>query len=154
MKLIVLVILLMSFFSCNTKTAEKENGIIANVKVSGETTKKTEINDGHNAKNALDWVGTYAGMLPCVDCQGIETEIKLNNDETYSFSKKYEGNKKIEHSETNGSFIWIDGSTIKLEDAEHKTVYYFVGENFLKQLDITGKEIKEASAEKYILKKQ
>lgn len=144
----------MSFFSCKTKTTEKQNGIIASVNVSGDTTKNRGISDGHNAKNALDWTGTYTGMLPCADCEGIETEIKLNKDESYSFSKKFESNKKIEHSENNGSFIWIDGSTIKLDDAEHKTVFYFVGENYLKQLDKAGKEITGALAENYILKKQ
>ena len=39
--------------------------------------------DMHNAQNALDWNGTYQGLLPCASCEGIATELVLNDDGTY-----------------------------------------------------------------------
>ena len=34
----------------------------------------------HNSMNSLDWEGIYTGLLPCADCEGIQTVIKLNRD--------------------------------------------------------------------------
>ena len=31
----------------------------------------------HNSRNALDWAGTYEGVLPCADCPGIQTRLSL-----------------------------------------------------------------------------
>ena len=36
--------------------------------------------DQHNSRNSLDWNGVYKGVLPCADCEGIETVITLLND--------------------------------------------------------------------------
>lgn len=149
-KYFLFILLIVGFSFCNQNkntAAPEQEGNTTTIEV-----EKDSI-DQHTAKNSLDWSGTYKGEVPCADCAGIETEVKLNKDETYFQSTGYEGKKKIEHSENNGSFIWIDGSTIKLEDAQHRPVYYFVGENYLRQLDITGKEITGSLAENYILKK-
>lgn len=45
----------------------------------------------HNARNALDWSGAYRGVLPCADCQGIETVVVLASDGTYETLWKYRG---------------------------------------------------------------
>jgi len=44
-----------------------------------------------NSLNSLDWPGIYRGVLPCADCEGIETEIKINADLTYVISSTYLG---------------------------------------------------------------
>ena len=36
----------------------------------------------HNSQNSLDWAGVYQGILPCADCEGFDTVITLNWDET------------------------------------------------------------------------
>ena len=33
----------------------------------------------HSPKRTLDYQGYYKGVLPCADCEGIETELALND---------------------------------------------------------------------------
>ncbi len=154
MRIIIFSFLMMFIISCKPKTAENNNGLIATVDVSQDGLAKDATPDMYNAKKSLDWAGTYQGMMPCTDCEGINTEVTLNKDGTYTISTGYEGKKKIEHATNNGNFFWLDGSSIKLEDASHKPLYYFIGENYIKQLDAEGKEIKGTMADKYILKRK
>ena len=45
--------------------------------------------DMHNAENALDYQGTYKGVFPAADCPGIEIELTLHNDNTYTMNSSY-----------------------------------------------------------------
>jgi copper homeostasis protein (lipoprotein) len=36
--------------------------------------------DEHNAKNSLDYIGMYKGIVPCADCEGIETILNLRDE--------------------------------------------------------------------------
>lgn len=38
--------------------------------------------DAHTAENALDWAGTYQGLLPCDDCPGIAMAVQLRADKS------------------------------------------------------------------------
>ena len=51
----------------------------------------TEADTAHTTENALDWNGTYKGILPCADCEGIKTELELNSDKTYEIKETYLG---------------------------------------------------------------
>lgn len=128
--------------SCETK---KEESVI-------NPTEK-EVIDEHNAKNSLDILGTYKGVLPCADCEGIETEITLLKDETYTKKTKYLG-KDEKASEELGDYTWKeDGNTLVLEGIDSKPIEYFVSENSLTQLDTEGNKITGDLSGKYILKK-
>lgn len=108
----------------------------------------------HNAKNSLDFIGTYKGILPCADCQGLETEITINENETFSIKSKYLG-KGEKVFVQKGHFTWNKkGTTIILTDVENAPNQYFVGENTLTQLDMSGQKIKGNLADEYILSKQ
>jgi copper homeostasis protein (lipoprotein) len=110
--------------------------------------------DEHNAANSLDWPGTYKGVLPCADCEGITTQIDLRPNMTYTIKTTYLGkdDKAIRHE---GSFAWnAKGNTIILSGIENSPNQYFVGENALIQLDMQGNKITGALADKYILAKQ
>ena len=114
----------------------------------------TETPDGHTAQNSLDWQGTYSGVLPCADCEGIETELKLNNDQTYSLTNKYLDGKNSSTDTLTGTFIW-KGNNVELE-REIKDIrpdVFKVEENQVKQLDLEGKEVTGELANAYILKK-
>ncbi|GAB3291949.1 copper resistance protein NlpE [Parahaliea aestuarii] len=105
----------------------------------------------HNARNALDWAGTYRGVLPCADCEGIETVIVLLDDGTYSSSSKYLGKSNAPFSEQ-GNFTWNEaGNTITLEGPS--PVQYFVGENQLIHLARDGSRITGDLAPHYVLAK-
>ncbi|GHT83869.1 copper resistance protein [Bacteroidia bacterium] len=111
------------------------------------------IDAAHTSQNSLNYHGMYLGTVPCADCEGIETTIILG-DTDYSIKTVYLGKKdKTEHKKT-GTYSWDkSGQIITLEGIENAPNKYFVGENYLRQLDINGDKITGPLAEKYILKK-
>lgn len=109
-------------------------------------------NPGHASRNALDWPGTYAGVLPCADCEGIQTTLTINADQTYVLITKYLGKDGVfEHT---GSFTWAaDDSTLFIED-DGIVRAYRADENTLTHLDMNGQPITGALANRYVLHKQ
>src|SRR5699024_4503628 len=92
----------------------------------------------HNSQNSLDWSGTYKGTLPCADCPGIEVELTLNSDLTYTSTMEYL-ERDTTHEEE-GTFEWNEsGSDITLYDnGKEESGKYKVGENRLFFLDEDG----------------
>lgn len=110
---------------------------------------------GDTSRNALDWAGTYRGVLPCASCPGIETVIHLNSDHTYRIETTYQDEGPDVFSET-GRFEWNkQGNRITLMgvDVSFAPVSYAVGENHIRQLDKEGSVITGALADKYVLPK-
>lgn len=106
----------------------------------------------HNAQNSLDVDGTYKGILPCADCNGIETELTLKKGMTFRLSSKYIG-KSETASVIEGNYTWKDGSSIKLDLGKKAPGLYLVKENALVHLDEEGRIIKGPLSKKYILTK-
>ena len=113
--------------------------------------------DMHTSQLAIDFEGTYRGILPCADCSGILTEITL--DENMNFTKQayYVGKSPESDNEAHeieGTFSWReDGNTIRLEgmNPDEMPTIYQVGENRLFQFDLEGNRITGDLADKYIL---
>jgi uncharacterized lipoprotein NlpE involved in copper resistance len=104
-----------------------------------------------NSRTSLDWHGLYQGVLPCADCEGIETKIQLNQDFSYTKKVKYLG-KENTFSISKGNFSWDNtGNLITLE--ENKPNGYRVGENQLFVLDGNYERIFGDLKDFYILKK-
>jgi len=103
----------------------------------------------HTSRNALDWAGAYRGVLPCADCQGIETVVILKSDGTFTKHFKYLG-KGDEVFSNVGHFTWnAAGSIVTLAgDAQ-----YLVGENHLTRLALDGSRVTGALAVRYVLAK-
>ena len=141
--LLILGIIAFSFTSCK-KEAEKE--------INEAPIDSTVVQvDEHNAKNSLDYIGTYKGNLPCSDCESIETTIALNQD-TYVKETIYKGKSDKVFKET-GTYTWnAAGNTITLSGSETPN-QYFVGENVLFHLDADGKRIEGDLADRYKLDK-
>lgn len=136
---ILTAILLLSFTAC--KKEEKTVVVEENT---------TQVVDAHNAQNSLDWAGSYFGTLPCASCAGIETQITLNDDGTFTKSTHYIDTEYNEVEEVQGNFSWsADGNIVTLDENEYK-----VAENQLIMLDHEGKEITDDLAEYYILTKE
>ena len=145
--LTVFAISLFVFISCKeslkNQPASTEQSIIADSAVS----------DGHNSANSLDFAGTYTGILPCADCEGIKTEIILNKDLTYEIRKSYLG-KDEKIFEITGSFAWnAEGNTIIFSGIKDAPNQYFVSEDKVIQLDMEGRRITGNLADKYVLVK-
>jgi copper homeostasis protein (lipoprotein) len=105
----------------------------------------------HSSRNALDWAGTYRGVLPCADCEGIETVVTLTGEGGFREHTRYLG-KDADRTESSreGSLAWSeDGSTVTL--AGDPPEAYKVGENQLTRLALDGSAITGALADNYVL---
>lgn len=124
--------------------------------VSCKSTKKTQTSEvktsADKSMTSIDWAGIYQGVLPCADCEGIKTQIVLQNDLSYALETSYIGkNEKV--FKTHGTFKWDEnGSKITL-DNENKQIYQ-VGENRIFHLDKDGNRITGDLADKYIMEKE
>jgi copper homeostasis protein (lipoprotein) len=131
--------------SCNQSSKNRHTNTVGVI--------DSTLSDGHNSSNALDVEGVYLGTLPCADCEGIETTIRLNADKSYFKQTKYLG-KDGRVFEEKGFYTWNrEGNTITLTGIKNGPNQYFVGENTLNQLDMAGKKITGNLASKYILNK-
>jgi len=110
---------------------------------------------GDNSMTSLDWNGTYAGIVPCADCEGIETTLTLNQDMTYTIITNYLGRNDALEETFNGIFRWDEtGSKVILEGVKYAPNQFKVGENRVWQLDMSGKIITGSLADHYILTKK
>ena len=91
------------------------------------------------AATALDWPGEYKGVLPCSDCQGIETELELKMDKTYELSEEFLGRANGQESKITGTFEFDpnDPAVIILDQAANNRKF-FVGENFIEARDVNN----------------
>ncbi len=143
--------LVCSFLIYSCKKEVKE------VEIKEDTISKLSLDaptNSDNSQNSLDWKGMYKGVTPCADCEGIETEIVLNADLTFTLKSKYLGKGDGKIFQEAGSFVWDKtGGIISLEGLKGRPSQYKVGENRLIQLDMKGKVTSGDLAEKYVLTK-
>jgi len=52
----------------------------------------------HTSANSLDWAGVYRGVLPCADCPGIETTLRLATDSTYESCRRSISRSRLSRS--------------------------------------------------------
>lgn len=138
-------VIALALVSCNNKNQNTE-GVT--------TTETVEVIDEHTSENALDWAGVYEGILPCADCEGIETTIRLNQDKSFTITEEYlkEPNLVIE---SKGTFGWDKaGQMITLEAEDDLKRNYKVVENAIIHLDSNGREIQGKLAQFYRLTKK
>jgi len=139
-----LFLLFVAFFtSCQKQTNSKGNA--------NDSIVLAKVID---AKNTLNYEGNYKGILPCADCEGIETTVCLNENSTYSIRTTYlgKGNKIFEQK---GTFSWNkSGNIVTFDNIENAPNQYEVAKNTLTQLDMSGKKITGNHAADYILAKQ
>jgi uncharacterized lipoprotein NlpE involved in copper resistance len=116
------------------------------------STNQTTKPMGDNSMTSVDWNGTYFGTLPCADCEGIETTLTLNKDNTYKLVRNYQGKADARPAVSTGTFSWNkEGSKVTLSN--EKPSDYQVGENQVFALDMEGKRITGDLASKYTLAK-
>lgn len=139
----------MLLFACNNNNASK-NATEEVVETVEEVATANNVVDGSSAQTALDYLGTYKGVLPTASGEGMDVTITLT-DSTYTKDITYVGKK--EKMSSSGKYVWNkEGNTITLEGSE-KPNQYFVGENTLTQLNMDGDKITGAIADQYILRK-
>ncbi len=148
-KIASLFFLSLLIISCTQKAKEE-----ATQEIVADSTEVL-MNKEHNAKISLDYIGLYEGVLPCADCEGIETHLSLVDETNFVLKTNYLGKKKKLTNEVRGVYSWNDaGNTIILSGIEKAPNSYFVGENYLTQLDMEGNKIEGDLAERYVLQKK
>jgi uncharacterized lipoprotein NlpE involved in copper resistance len=108
--------------------------------------------DIHNSQSSLDWASVYNGTIPCADCPGIKTVLKLNDDNSYALTTQYIDKQK-DPSTVTGTFTWDDTGSIIILDAKGNNTKYKVQEGSLAMLDLEGNAIGGELSNHYILKK-
>ena len=140
--LFILAFTAVGLFSCTNSAKQPEK----------EISEEVIVPDMHTAQNSLDYKGSYKRTLINDDGQEEETEIILEDD-TYILTTIILPKGDVKSVEK-GSYSWGNKkNTIILHGVENLPKKYFVGENYLKQLDTDGNDIETESADKYILRK-
>lgn len=101
-----------------------------------------------------DYHGTYEGTLPCADCGGIRTTLKINSDTTYELRSEYLG-KKNGVFEESGIYNIIGENIIELvTPSSGEKIFYKVLDAAVALSDSLGTLNTGELAEHYVLKKQ
>ncbi|PRX42929.1 copper resistance protein NlpE [Salegentibacter salegens] len=150
MKIIIILFSILFLISC--KNEEKTAKPISFG--SSSENKKAPSKDLYSAQDSLDWAGVYEGVLPCENCDGIETSIRLKKNLDYVLSQHYLGRAEAEENNLNetGKLEWNkQGNTIGL--GERQKLYFKVSENYLLQIFKDESKVMGDSAMKYRLTK-
>lgn len=141
-------IALLALFTTACSEAPKEETAVDTTQVQTEAAKTVPVGD--TSQNSLDWAGSYEGVLPCASCEGIQTLITLQSDNSFVQETVYLG-KDEKILKLMGKAAWDEkGQKITLEDGTQ----YLVGENQLIMLDTEGQRITGDLAANYVLKKK
>lgn len=92
----------------------------------------------------------FKGIVPCADCDGIETEVQMLSDNTYIFSRTYLGKNQAAYHQTGTYHFDETGGIATLEKMEAPNHFMFVGGD-LAQLDMQGNLVTGDLASLYLL---
>jgi len=117
-------------------------------------TSAPDVSAAASTQTSAAWLGSYAGILPCASCSGIETTLTLNADGTYSIKELYQGEGKP--FVTKGTYTLDKAGTKvtlidKNDNGEHRS--YKLGKGKITALDMSGNVITGNMAALYVLKK-
>ena len=127
-------------------------GIVSTTLLSCTSYKQNNTNSNKPVakEKSAHWQGSYSGILPCADCEGIETTLRLKDDNTYTLITSYLGKELTDKKEgtftKKGHVITLSG--IAKNEGSNK---FKIEPNQIKYLDLSGKEITGNLASNYIL---
>ena len=85
---------------------------------------------------------TYAGVLPCADCPGIEYHLDLFADRAYSLRTVYQGKPEGQFDDIGSWAVSSDGKTLILKGGREGPVMFSIkADRTLRKLDLAGREI-------------
>lgn len=141
LRVLLAVSLIVTMTSC--KNNKQKQATSNKVKTENVDSKKT------------NYYGTYEGVLPCADCEGIKTTLTINEDTTYELKSEYLGKKDDNVFEECGVYNILNEDIIELiTPSSGRKTYYKILENAIALSDSEGNLNDGELAEHYILKKQ
>lgn len=102
-------------------------------------------------KSPVKISGTYSGIVPCADCEGINYQLTFGPDSSFTEKMVYIG-KSVEPVEAKGTWRFKDSNVIVLnwQNGGSEQLEYSDGKMFM--LDASGKKMEGPLADKFILK--
>lgn len=151
------IALCLSLTACEApKQTATETGDVKNV-----PTKSNVLIDSQEVKvkpastDSLAYPGTYQGVIPCADCNGIRMELTLQDNDTYRLVETYVGKGDEKPVEKTGTYTWSrPDSLITLSGLTDQPNRFLVSPGTLTQLDMDGTKPIGKMAKRYILSKQ
>lgn len=151
MKRITLIMAIVAIVTFGCKSGEKGDGYILDT----STETNASVPDGHNSRTSLDWAGVYEDTAPCEDCEGIETRLTLNDNNTFELTQTYLGKEEQNpRHASSGDFTWDDAGSNIVLTAGDLTIRFQVRENEVTRLDMEGNVVSRELANFYVLKKK
>ena len=127
-------------------SGKKENNVVVRPVTRGDTAVV------ENARQTVQWPGTYQGILPCSSCEGVATMIVLKPDMTYQTRTRMLGIDDKDRT-SKGRFEWLpDGSHIAI-DSEGQRKIFRVHPDHLEMRLPNGEQIPTANPEAFQLMK-
>lgn len=151
------ILLAVAFLASCGSNKKEENAANGDVEVATEevvvaTTDTLGVPDMSNAQGALDYEGTYEGIIPSASGSGIKIVITLTGN-NYTKDESYVGVKNSD-THTTGTYTWNDAGNVITLVNDEKPNQYFVGENTLTMLNMDGQKVTGDIGKEYILHKQ
>jgi uncharacterized lipoprotein NlpE involved in copper resistance len=104
-----------------------------------------------NTMNSGEMTGTYSGVLPCGDCDGIKTSLSLKDDDTFILNREYLGSEAT-NLQVAGNYEYDEQSQmITLENPADGPSKFLMLNGELWQLDKNSNRIEGDLADKYVL---
>lgn len=106
------------------------------------------------AHKEASWPGTYRGVLPCVNCEGLEAIVTLKEDTTFLLKTKFLGSD-VAIPDTTGRVIWNEPNKLfSLDIASYLSPHFEIAGDTLYNLGLDSKRVVGADAHKFIFKRQ
>lgn len=142
--LLLLPVLFFVLMACNSGSDKKTESADSSTLVKPEIKKEPVL------------TASYSGVIPCPDCKGIEVNINLMDNGTFTkrdlyIERKSEGAGSNEVSKA-GNYM-MHGDTLHLQGITDGPDMYLRTDTSLIQLGADGKMITGNLADKYVLKK-
>lgn len=140
-KILILACSCFLIAACNQNAKTSKASEADSTQVAGTQTKA----------DAVDFEGTYEGVLPAADCPGIETTITLNKDKSFAMRSSY-----LERNSTfneKGTYT-VNVDTLSLKNTKGEPSYYLVKDGKLYCLTLDKEVITGELADHYILTKK
>lgn len=106
------------------------------------------------AQKEATWMGTYRGVLPCINCEGLEAIVTLKEDTTFLLKINFLGSD-VTIPDTTGRVIWNEPNKLfSLDIASYLSSHFEIAGDTLFNLDLDSKRVTGADAHKFIFKRQ
>jgi uncharacterized lipoprotein NlpE involved in copper resistance len=137
--LILCALMVISFSGCKTIEEDREEMDPEELRIENTIPEKIP-----SPREAVNWRGTYSGVLPCDNCGGIETFLTLREGQTYLLKQRYVNPDKEETGQTlEGEFSWNEeGDVISLNSLEGTLLLKVDKKMYLVPLNSNGNEVK------------